>query len=67
MPAELLGAHTPIKNGLGGALREGKRIGCTAVQVFTKSPQLWKAKEISAEMVTDFKAAQAETAYAGWP
>lgn len=61
MPAELLGAHTPIKNGLGGAIREGHRIGCTAVQVFTKSPQLWKAKEISAEMVADFKAAQVET------
>lgn len=61
MPAELLGAHTPIKNGLGGALREGKRIGCTAVQVFTKSPQLWKAKEISTDMVADFKAAQDET------
>jgi deoxyribonuclease IV len=61
MPATLLGAHMPIKNGLGGAIREGKRIGCTAVQVFTKSPQLWKSKPISDEMVSDFKAACAET------
>ena len=51
----------PIKNGLGGAVREGKRIGCTAIQVFTKSPQLWKAKPISEEMVADYKLALFET------
>jgi deoxyribonuclease IV len=61
MSATLLGAHMPIKNGLGGAVREGKRIGCSAVQVFTKSPQLWKSKPISDEMVADFKAACTET------
>lgn len=61
MIAKLVGAHMPIKNGLGGAVREGKRIGCTAIQVFTKSPQLWKAKPISDEMVADYKLACAET------
>ncbi len=61
MNAKLIGAHMPIKNGLGGAIREGKRIGCTAIQVFTKSPQLWKAKPISDDMVADFKAAITET------
>ena len=61
MIAKLIGAHMPIKNGLGGAVREGKRIGCTAIQVFTKSPQLWKAKPISDEMVAEYKAACAET------
>lgn len=61
MLAKLVGAHMPIKNGLGGAVREGNRIGCTAIQLFTKSPQLWKAKPISDEMVADFKAAVAET------
>jgi deoxyribonuclease-4 len=51
----------PIKNGLGGAIRQGHQIGCTAVQVFTKSPQLWKAKPISDEMVADYKLACDET------
>ena len=61
MIAKLVGAHMPIKNGLGGAVREGKRIGCTAIQVFTKSPQLWKSKPISDEMVADYKLACSET------
>jgi deoxyribonuclease-4 len=61
MIAKLVGAHMPIKNGLGGAVREGYRIGCTAIQVFTKSPQLWKAKPISDEMVEDYKLACKET------
>lgn len=61
MTAKLIGAHMPIKNGLGGAVREGKKIGCTAIQVFTKSPQLWKAKPISDEMVADYKKACDET------
>ncbi len=61
MIAKLVGAHMPIKNGLGGAVRQGKRIGCTAIQVFTKSPQLWKSKPISDEMVADYKLACSET------
>ncbi|HLO99173.1 MAG TPA: deoxyribonuclease IV [Fimbriimonas sp.] len=61
MLAKLVGAHMPIKNGLGGAVREGHRIGCTAIQVFTKSPQLWKSKPISDEMIVDFRLAVTET------
>lgn len=61
MPAKLIGAHMPTAGGLGNALRNGKKIGCTAIQVFTSSPQQWKAKEITPEMAADFKAAQAET------
>lgn len=65
MIAKLVGAHMPIKNGLGGAVREGKRIGCTTIQVFTKSPQLWKAKPISDDMVADYRAAIEETGIEG--
>lgn len=61
MPAKLLGAHMPIKNGVGNALRLGKEIGCTAVQIFTSSPQTWYAKPVTPEMVADFKQAMAET------
>jgi deoxyribonuclease IV len=61
MSANLLGAHMPIKNGLGSAVRAGHEMGCNAIQVFTKSPQLWKAKQISREMVLDYQAAVKET------
>lgn len=61
MPAQLLGAHMPTGKGLGNAVREGHKIGCTAVQVFTSSPQMWKAAPVTDEKVADFKKAQAET------
>jgi deoxyribonuclease IV len=51
----------PIKGGLGIAVRSGKSIGCTAVQVFTSSPQQWAAKPVTDEMAADFQAAKAET------
>src|SRR5438270_7657572 len=61
MGAQLLGAHMRIKKGLGNALRDGKAIGCNAVQVFTSSPQQWYSAPITKEMVQDFKDAQKET------
>jgi deoxyribonuclease-4 len=61
MGERLLGAHMPTGKGLGDALRRGKEIGCTAVQVFTSSPQQWKARAVTQEMVADFRDAQAET------
>ena len=61
MPAKLLGAHMPTAGGLDKAIRNGKAIGCTAVQVFTSSPQQWKAKEVTKEMAAAFKAALKET------
>lgn len=51
----------PTGKGLGNAVRAGHAIGCTAVQVFTSSPQTWKAKPITDEMVADLAAACAET------
>ena len=61
MPAQLLGAHIPIKGGLGNAVRTGHAIGCTAIQVFTSSPRQWYSAPISEEQVADFKKAQEET------
>ena len=61
MAARLLGAHMPIKQGLGAALRNGKKIGCDAVQVFTSSPQQWYSKPLTPDMVEDFQKAQVET------
>lgn len=61
MAAKRLGAHIPIKGGLGTALRTGKQIGCAAVQVFTSSPRQWYSAPISDAQVADFRAAREET------
>lgn len=61
MAAKFLGAHMPTKGGLGQAVRNGAAIGCTAIQVFTNSPQTWKAKPITDAMVEDFQLAMQET------
>ncbi len=39
----------PTGKGLHDAVKRGHAIGCTAVQVFTNSPQQWKAKEVTEE------------------
>jgi deoxyribonuclease-4 len=59
--ARLIGAHMPTSKGLHAAIRNGSEIGCTAVQVFTSSPQQWKAKVITDEMADDFRLAVKET------
>jgi deoxyribonuclease-4 len=61
MPAELLGAHIPIKGGLGTALRTGHAMGCTALQVFTSSPRQWYSAPVSDEQIADFQRAREQT------
>ncbi len=61
MAAKYVGAHTPTSKGIGNAIRESKRIGCTAVQVFTSSPRQWKSLPPTAEKIADIKAAVKET------
>ncbi|MCL4284222.1 MAG: deoxyribonuclease IV [Fimbriimonadaceae bacterium] len=61
MSARWIGAHMPTSGGLHLALQRGREIGCTAVQVFTSSPQQWKAKPMADEAVERFQQAQAAT------
>lgn len=51
----LLGAHMSISGGPDKALERGESIGCTAIQIFTKSNRQWKAKPLTPEMIQDFK------------
>lgn len=51
----------PGKGGLAAALRRGAEIGCTAVQVFTSSPQQWRSKPPTAEAIAEFRSAVEET------
>lgn len=53
----LLGAHMSIAGELPRAIERGESIGCTAIQIFTKSNRQWHAKTISQEEITAFKKA----------
>lgn len=61
MPATLIGAHMPTGKGLPDAVRRGKTIGCTAVQIFTSSPQQWKSKPLSPDAAEKLAQALQET------
>lgn len=61
MAAKFLGAHMPTGKGLGQAVIVGHEMGCTAIQVFTKSPQLWKSKPVDPIAAQAFKEAVAKT------
>jgi deoxyribonuclease-4 len=51
----------PSAGVLGNSIRNGKTIGCTAIQVFTSSPQQWRSKPVTDEVADDFKLAIQET------
>ncbi len=55
------GAHMGTSGGLHNALTAGRDVGCDVVQIFTKSPQQWKAKEITEDQISAFLRAQEET------
>jgi len=52
-----LGAHLGIADGLGEAVRAGRAIGCEAIQIFSKSPQMWSGPPVSLEAAAEFQAA----------
>jgi deoxyribonuclease IV len=51
----LLGAHMSIAGEINLALERGESIGCTAIQIFTKSNRQWNAKPLTNEEITAFK------------
>jgi deoxyribonuclease-4 len=52
-----LGAHIGISAGLAEAPATARSIGCDVMQIFSKSPQMWKGPPISDESATAFTAA----------
>lgn len=52
-----LGAHIGIADGLPLAPSTGRRIGCDAIQIFSKSPQMWAGPPIAPEAAAGFRAA----------
>jgi deoxyribonuclease-4 len=51
------GAHLGIAGGLSEAVREGRAIGCDALQIFSKSPQMWSGPPIAPAAAEEFRAA----------
>ncbi len=51
----LLGAHISVSGGLEQAFIRGQSIGCTAIQIFTKSNRQWFAKNLTSEAIDLFK------------
>ena len=60
----LMGAHVSTAGGPYTAFDRGAAIGCTAVQIFVKSPNQWRAKALDEADVARFVTAHAEHA---WP
>lgn len=65
VPTPPLGVHLGTKGGLAGAVREADRIGATALQVFTSSPQIWRAKPVDPDSAIAFR--EARVSWGGHP
>ncbi len=51
----LLGAHMSIAGGLEKSIERGESIGCTTIQIFTKSNRQWHANPLSQSAIDLFK------------
>ena len=52
-----LGAHIGIAGGLATAARAGHEIGCEAIQIFAKSPQMWAGPPLPVAAAEEFRRA----------
>lgn len=57
----LLGAHMSIAGGIFNAFARGESVGCDTMQIFTKSSNQWKAKELTDEDLGKYHAEQKRT------
>jgi deoxyribonuclease-4 len=51
----LLGCHVSIAGGVQNAPIRGHRLGCEAIQIFTRNPNQWKSKVLPVEQIQGFK------------
>jgi len=51
----LVGAHVSTAKSLHLAFQRGESIGCTAIQIFTKSSRTWKSKPLGQDEINLFK------------
>ena len=55
-----LGAHMSIAGGVDKSIERGRRVGCEAIQIFTKSSNQWKARPLAEDEIARFQAARTE-------
>lgn len=58
-----LGAHLPTSKGFVAAVEQAQQLGCSCLQLFSKSPRGWSAPPLDAAKVADFRAAWAATGH----
>lgn len=57
----LIGAHMSIAGGVFNAIIAGREYDCTAIQMFTKSSNQWKAKKLTEKEIEKFRQLKDET------
>jgi deoxyribonuclease-4 len=57
----IFGAHQSIAGGVFNALERGKQATCDAIQIFNKSTNQWRAKELKSDEIDKYFAAIEET------
>lgn len=55
---ELIGAHVSTQGGPATAPGRGTAIGATAIQLFTKTPNMWREPQVTPEIAAAFTAAR---------
>ncbi|MBI3933606.1 MAG: deoxyribonuclease IV [Acidobacteria bacterium] len=49
-----VGVHTSIAGSLAQAAEHAHQIGCTSFQIFSSSPRMWRARDLTAEEISAF-------------
>ena len=62
MTRQILGAHMSIAGGVDKAIARGMKVGCDALQIFTKNASQWRAKPLGDEEIRLFRQAWEESA-----
>jgi deoxyribonuclease IV len=57
----LIGAHVSVAGGLEKAFTRAEAIGCTAMQIFSKNANQWRARSIDADQAKAFRNAWAQS------
>jgi endonuclease IV len=56
----LVGVHLSTTGGVAAAVRRAPAIGANTLQIFSSSPRMWRASNITAAQAEDTRAARAE-------
>ena len=55
-----IGVHCSVRNGFAAAVEEARRLNCQAMQMFSRSPRMWRARTHEPEEFAAFRRAREE-------